>query len=84
MIEARGFVFENHEVQTEDGYILSMHRLFSPTEDKNETRPVVFMQHGLSESSETFVMKGDQAIAYRFAGLGYDVWLGNNRGGIYS
>jgi len=42
IIEARGFTFEEHEVVTKDGYILTMHRLFSnQTEAKNS--PVAFM-----------------------------------------
>ena len=78
MIKSRGFGFESHRVTTDDGYILTMHRLFS-TEHKNKTRPVVFMQHGLGDTSETWVLNGDIAPAFTFANLGYDVWLGNDQ-----
>ena len=34
--------------------------------------------------SDSFIINGDQATAYHFARLGYDVWLGKNRGNKYS
>ena len=41
------------------------------------------MQHGLFACSESFLLNGVDATAYRFAAQGYDVWLGNNRGNQY-
>lgn len=75
--------FEAHNVTTEDGYILEMHRLFHPNYT-HEVRPAVFLQHGLLSSSEVFVLNGDNAAAFKIARLGYDVWMGNNRGNQYS
>lgn len=86
IVEARGFVFEKHNVTTEDGYILEMHRVSEniTTNSTGAQRPVVFMQHGVMSSSETWVLNGNKSTAFHFARAGYDVWLGNSRGGLYS
>ena len=77
--EAQGLNFEYHQVVTDDGYILEMHRVF-----KDELGPVFFIQHGLAADSESYLLDGDDATAFKFARLGYDVWLGNNRVSQYS
>ncbi|KEP64491.1 UNVERIFIED_CONTAM: triacylglycerol lipase [Hammondia hammondi] len=48
-----------------------------------EERPLVFLQHGLLESSLNWVSGGAESLAFLLVENGCDVWLGNNRGNEY-
>ena len=81
MIQRRGYVVEEHQVITEDRYVLTMYRIPKSHEEtrKNVTstgnKPVVYLVHGLLDSSFTYVLNyRTQSLAYMLADAGYDVW----------
>lgn len=81
----QNFDLENHEVTTKDGFILEIQRLIVPHE-KDTTNPQrypVLLIPGLMQSSAAYCTAGPRAIAFELARVGYDVWLGNNRGGFH-
>ena len=60
IIEKAGYPVETHIVTTDDGYILTMHRIpygkDGPDSLNAQPRPVVFVQHGLLCSSADWVL----------------------------
>lgn len=80
-----GFRAEEHEVVTEDGYILVNHRLPSPRNSTTVNKHPIFILPGLSATSDVFIlMDGNHSIPYFLANNGYDVWLVNPRGTKHS
>ncbi|XP_037958909.1 lipase 3-like [Teleopsis dalmanni] len=79
MIMFHKYPAETHFVQTADGYILELNRI-----TRNGGRPVLFV-HGLQGSAMTWVMMGPSAsLPYMLYNQGYDIWLANVRGCVFS
>lgn len=82
-----GLRLEEYDVTTQDGFIITLQRLYDPKHDKEtleggELRPILLV-HGLMQSSGSFLTSGYKSLAYFLVQNGFDVWLGNNRCGFH-
>jgi len=81
-IKSQGYKLEEHEVITEDGYKLTLwHIILNKSIDKNK---VVYIQPGFLCSSWVFFQLGKNSLPFLLNDEGYDVWIGNNRGTLFS
>lgn len=84
MIVYSGFHPETHTIETEDGYILKMHRILPRAKDQPPKAPILLI-HGMFCTSADYLILGQyKALGYLLSNKGYDVWLGNNRGNTYA
>lgn len=57
LIETAGYRGELHEVTTEDGYLLMIHRIL-PKKEVRKPRKPVFLMHGLFGTAAEYVLTG--------------------------
>ncbi|CAI6364317.1 unnamed protein product [Macrosiphum euphorbiae] len=79
LIENHGHQYSKHSVITEDGYIVNLFHI------KGQGGPPFLLLHALMGASDQWLLRdGDHDLPSLLINSGYDVWLGDFRGNIYS
>jgi pimeloyl-ACP methyl ester carboxylesterase len=82
-----GYDFEEHKIRTADGYILTAWRIPRMNGEPFSTKKKpILLQHGFLDDSWTFfaMKNATDCLPIILAQHGYDVWLTNSRGNIFS
>lgn len=79
LIFGAGYDGSAYKVKTDDGYVLTVHRVRS---NKRENfKGTAFLMHGLFRNSADFLATGPNvALPYLLADNGFDIFIGNARG----
>ncbi|KAM3393762.1 triacylglycerol lipase 2 [Capsicum galapagoense] len=85
-VAIHGYKCQEFEVQTDDGYILSVQRIpEGRVGGDGQNRQPVLLQHGVLVDGATWLLSPpEQSLATILTDNGFDVWISNTRGTRYS
>ena len=88
LMKKQGYDWEQFNVTTDDGYILTTFHLLNKTGETftKATKGTVLVQHGAGMDGASFFEfdPDNKSWITSLVDEGYDVWLGNNRGTMWS
>ncbi len=83
MAKTQGLELVQYDVETEDGWLLTLHRLVDLDANSKSGQTVVMAPQSIGASND-YLVNGRKSPAKLFAQEGNDVWLANYRGSFYS
>ncbi|XP_064971684.1 triacylglycerol lipase 2-like [Musa acuminata AAA Group] len=86
VVSPQGYECQEYEVKTQDGYILTMHRIPQGRGGGSAgKRQPVLLQHGVLMDGMTWLLNPpQQSLAFVLADNGFDVWITHGRGTRWS
>ncbi|GMI76831.1 Myzus persicae-induced lipase 1 [Hibiscus trionum] len=84
-VTTHGYKCEEHELKTDDGYILNMQRIPEGRVGGSRGGQPVLIQHGIFADAITWLLNSpEQNLPMILADNGFDVWISNTRGTRFS
>ena len=81
-IKSLGYDLEEHKIRTEDGYILTLWHIVNSSDSAE--KKVVYLQPWFSSTGWVFFQLEKNSLPFILSERGYDIWIGNSRGTIFS